>query len=227
MVTQLLFGEAFEIIEAHEIWSLIRVIADGCKGWITNKQYQSLGERDFLAYQNMPDRFLTDLVDYAVDSNQLLMPLSMGANLKAVNIMDLSCDGEANAKKLGKRQITQLAVSYLNAPSLSGGKTPFGIDCSGFVQVVYKIAGYPLFREVSQQARQGKALSFIEECEPGDLAFFDNEEGEITHVGMILKNNHIIHASGKVRIDRLDHTGIFKTKINDYSHQLRVLKAMV
>jgi cell wall-associated NlpC family hydrolase len=93
------------------------------------------------------------------------------------------------------------------------GKTPFGIDCSGFTQMVYKLNGYKLLRDASQQATQGEALSFKKE--PGDLAF-DNEEGRITHVGIIMENNYIIHASGKVRIDRLDHLGIYNRSKQAY-----------
>jgi cell wall-associated NlpC family hydrolase len=115
----------------------------------------------------------------------------------------------------------------LNAPYLWGGKTPFGIDCSGFTQMVYKLNGYHLSRDASQQATQGEALSFIEESEPGDLAFFDNEEGNIIHVGIIMENNYIIHASGKVRVDRLDHLGIFNPETQKHTHKLRVIKKII
>ena len=93
--------------------------------------------------------------------------------------------------------------------------------------MVYKVNGHALSRTPSQQATQGEALSFIEESEPGDLAFFDNSEGEIDHVGIILEDNYIIHAFGKVRIDRIDHTGIFNTETGSYSHQLRVIKKII
>jgi cell wall-associated NlpC family hydrolase len=116
---------------------------------------------------------------------------------------------------------------YLNAPYLWGGKTPFGIDCSGFTQMVYKLNGYHLKRDASQQATEGEPLSFIEESEPGDLAFFDNEEGKIIHVGIIMDNNYIIHSSGKVRIDRLDHLGIYNAETNRHTHKLRVIKKMI
>ena len=121
----------------------------------------------------------------------------------------------------------ETAYLYLNSPYLWGGKTPFGIDCSGFTQMVYRLNGYHLFRDASQQAKQGEALSFIEESEPGDLAFFDNAEGEIIHVGIIMRDNYIIHAHGKVRIDRIDHSGIFNVDSNQYSHNLRVIKKII
>jgi cell wall-associated NlpC family hydrolase len=93
--------------------------------------------------------------------------------------------------------------------------------------MVYKLNGYKLFRDASQQALQGEALSFIEESEPGDLAFFDNDEGHIIHVGIIMENNYIIHASGKVRIDRIDHLGIYNPELNKHTHKLRVIKKII
>ena len=108
-----------------------------------------------------------------------------------------------------------------------GGKTPLGIDCSGFTQMVYKLNGYKLLRDASQQASQGEALSFIEESEPGDLAFFDNSEGVIIHVGIIMEDNYIIHAHGKVRIDRLDHSGIYNVDKRIHTHKLRVIKKII
>ena len=123
--------------------------------------------------------------------------------------------------------IEETARKYLNTPYLWGGKTPFGIDCSGFTHMVYKINGYKLYRDAKDQANQGKTLSFIEESEAGDLAFFNNDEGDIIHVGIILQNNHIIHASGKVRIDRIDHSGIYNVDTKMHTHKLRVIKKIV
>ena len=108
-----------------------------------------------------------------------------------------------------------------------GGRTPFGIDCSGLSQIVYKVNGYKIDRDAKDQALLGTPLSFIEESEPGDLAFFDNKEGDIIHVGIIMKNNYIIHAHGKVRIDRLDQTGIYNVDTNKHSHKLRVIKKII
>ena len=129
--------------------------------------------------------------------------------------------------KTSKNNLIETAFLYLNSPYLWGGKTPFGIDCSGFTQMVYKLNGYELLRDASQQATQGDPLSFIEESEPGDLAFFDNADGDIIHVGIIMKDNYIIHAHGKVRIDRLDHSGIYNVDRNLHTHKLRVIKKVV
>jgi cell wall-associated NlpC family hydrolase len=119
------------------------------------------------------------------------------------------------------------AFLYLNSPYLWGGRTPFGIDCSGYSQIVYRMCGVDLPRDASQQAEVGDRLSFIEEATPGDLAFFDNNEGRITHVGILLGDNKIIHASGKVRVDRIDHQGIFNDEMHDYSHHLRLITRVI
>ena len=115
----------------------------------------------------------------------------------------------------------------MNTPYLWGGKSPFGIDCSGFTQLVYKLCGYSLLRDAKDQATQGQVLSFIEESEPGDLAFFDNEDGAITHVGIIMNDYNIIHAHGKVRIDKLDHSGIYNVDSKIHTHKLRVIKKIL
>ena len=119
------------------------------------------------------------------------------------------------------------AYLYLNAPYLWGGKSPLGIDCSGLSQMVYRINGYQLHRDASQQAKQGQTLSFIEESQAGDLAFFDDPEGNIIHVGILLPNHKIIHAHGQVRIDGIDQTGIFNKEIQNHSHKLRIIKSIL
>ena len=108
-----------------------------------------------------------------------------------------------------------------------GGKSPLGVDCSGFTQLAYKINGYNLPRDAYQQVELGEPLNFVEEAQAGDLAFFDNEEGKIIHVGILLDNQQIIHASGQVRIDNFDHYGIFNTDTKKYSHTLRVIKRIL
>jgi cell wall-associated NlpC family hydrolase len=126
-----------------------------------------------------------------------------------------------------RRSLQELAGIYLNAPYQWGGKSPFGIDCSGFVQLIFKMHGILLPRDARVQAEYGNTLSFVEEAEPGDLAFFDNEEGNIIHVGMVIAGGKIIHASGKVRIDKLDHQGIYNVEARNYTHRLRLLKRIV
>jgi gamma-D-glutamyl-L-lysine dipeptidyl-peptidase len=115
---------------------------------------------------------------------------------------------------------------FEGSPYLWGGKTPFGIDCSGFTQMIYKMNNIFLPRDAGKQVELGRTLNFLNEAKPGDLAFFDNDEGLITHVGVLLGSNKIIHASGMVRKDIIDHQGIFNVDIKRYTHKLRVIKSI-
>jgi hypothetical protein len=232
IVSQVLFGEHFEILEQAKMWSKVRLFYDNYEGWIDMKQFRPISESEYNQLSSDPIIMNSDLIEYVTSGDQLLMPIPLGASLSFLNHSDINIDHfdfeglKTNGIKPKSNLITT-AFLYLNAPYLWGGKTPFGIDCSGLTQMVYKLNGYKLLRDASQQATQGEALSFIEESEPGDLAFFDNEEGKIVHVGIIMENNYIIHASGKVRIDRLDHLGIYNAETNRHTHKLRVIKKYI
>ncbi len=232
IVSQVLFGEHFEVLETQQQWAKIRLQYDGYEGWIDSKQYQRISEPDYRQLSQDAVVLNADLVEYISAPNNLLMPIPLGASLSflnhpEINTTNFEFEGLRVSGIKPKPNLVQTAFLYLNAPYLWGGKTPFGIDCSGFTQMVYKLNGYHLLRDASQQATQGDALSFIEESEPGDLAFFDNEEGRIIHVGIIMEDNYIIHASGKVRIDRLDHLGIYNAEVNKHTHKLRVIKKVI
>jgi hypothetical protein len=232
IVSQVLFGEHFEIIEQQKQWSKVKLHFDAYQGWIDSKQFQVIGESEYNQLSKDAIILNSDLVEYITTSNNFLMPIPLGASLSflnhpEINIQNYNFEGMKISGLKPKATIIETAFMYLNAPYLWGGKTPFGIDCSGLTQMVYKLNGYHLLRDASQQATQGEALSFIEESEAGDLAFFDNEEGNIIHVGIIMNDNYIIHASGKVRIDRLDHLGIYNAETNRHTHKLRVIKKIV
>ncbi|RTY87607.1 C40 family peptidase [Flavobacterium sp. RSP15] len=232
IVSQILFGEHFEILEQMKQWSRIKVQYDEYEGWIDSKQLQLISESNFNQLSAETIILNSDLIEYITTPNNQLIPIPLGSsvsfiNNSEINISNFEFDGTKTSGKKTKEHLIKTAFMYLNAPYLWGGKTPFGIDCSGFTQMVYKLNGYKLLRDASQQSKQGEALSFIEESEPGDLAFFDNEEGNIIHVGIIMDDNYIIHASGKVRIDRLDHLGIFNAETNKHTHKLRVIKKII
>ncbi|RTY67690.1 hydrolase Nlp/P60 [Flavobacterium sp. GSP27] len=232
IVSQILFGEHFEILEQMKQWSRIKVQYDEYEGWIDSKQLQLISESNFNQLSAETIILNSDLIEYITTPDNQLIPIPLGSsvsfiNNSEINISNFEFDGTKTSGKKTKEHLIKTAFMYLNAPYLWGGKTPFGIDCSGFTQMVYKLNGYKLLRDASQQSKQGEALSFIEESEPGDLAFFDNEEGNIIHVGIIMDDNYIIHASGKVRIDRLDHLGIFNAETNKHTHKLRVIKKII
>jgi len=225
MVTQLLFGDVFEISEKKPKWIKIKNAFDDYEGWIDANQFLEINFEQFIKLKDNLMNCSTDLVEYVQNPSHQLLAVCMGSSLKGMIDLGFSFDVKTNEGKAQRNRLIPTALLYLNSPYLWGGKSPFGIDCSGFTQMVYKICGFKLKRDSSEQAQQGETLSFIEEAQPGDLAFFDNEDGQIIHVGLIMKNNYIIHAHGKVRIDRIDHTGIFNMETKSYSHKLRVIKS--
>ncbi len=237
MVSQLLFGDAFTILEEQEEWIKIRTAADNYESWISNKQYAPVRERTFEELQNLPRYYCNELIGIIQDMrNQQAFPIVMGSVLPFLNNKDLYIENQSyrfegqaqlSDQKNNTEQLMQTACLFLNAPYLWGGRSALGIDCSGFMQLVYKMNGYALPRDAWQQAELGEPLSFVEEAEAGDLAFFDNEEGRIIHVGMVMNDQQIIHASGRVRIDRFDHYGIFHSERKKYSHMLRVIKRII
>ena len=226
-ISQLLYGDFFKVLEQRKSWSRIRLAFDKYEGWIDNKQYKEISHDDYGKLKIEPLKLSSDLVEFIENENGQLFTIPLGSSLNGLQLLHHKHDGNSVNTIQPKANIVKTAFTYLNTPYLWGGMTPFGIDCSGFAQMVYKLNGYKLMRDASQQATQGTPLSFIEESEPGDLAFFDNEEGQIVHVGIILEENYIIHAHGKVRIDRLDHSGIYNMDKNQHSHKLRVIKKII
>ncbi len=237
MVTQLLFGEHYSVLETGEGWIRIKIAYDNYECWINSKQHTRISEPTFTNLQKQPGIYSSELIQVIGNQNtKTNFPITLGACLpflkdKAINFESFSFGFEGQAsvpnKKGTAKDIISTAYLFLNAPYLWGGKSPLGIDCSGFTQIIYRLNGYKLPRDASQQVELGSPLSFVEEAEAGDLAFFDNEEGNIVHVGILLSNEQIIHASGSVRIDKFDHYGIFSSDTKKYSHTLRVIKKVL
>lgn len=226
LVNQVLYGEHFQILEQQKKWSLIRLGHDAYEGWIDNKQYKQIDDALLHRLNSQTPSFSQELIDM-IDTPTGLLSIVPGSRLDAADLLGHRYEGQSGPVKGSREDLVDTALLFMNAPYLWGGRTPFGIDCSGFTQVVYRINGYDILRDASQQATQGEALSFIEECLPGDLAFFDNEEGAIIHVGILLADNHIVHAHGQVRIDRIDQSGIFNSDTQQHSHKLRVIKRIL
>jgi len=243
MVSQLLFGETFKIIpiaiRSEKKWLKIQTTFDQYEGWIDEKQFLPVNEKYFTDISQMKVAITMDLVHPATTDNSYI-PIVIGSSLSnfdGVNFQLLKqkfhYNGQAiipDNSNINLLLISKIANKYLNAPYLWGGRSPFGIDCSGFTQMVFKLIGISLKRDAYQQAEQGRIINFVEESQEGDLAFFENEERKIIHVGIILNNTenpsarNIIHASGKVRIDKLDHHGIYNISTKKYSHRLRIIK---
>ncbi|HEY0176291.1 MAG TPA: C40 family peptidase [Pedobacter sp.] len=232
--TQLLFGDAVEVLETAEPWWRIRNAYDDYEGWLDFKQLMVITKEEYQQNQNytiLVPLQVNNVIE-AADGSRYYLPAS--ASLPGYA-------NEAGTCRLGEHQfrvlfdpyqvsaatgesIRELAVFFLNAPYLWGGRTLFGIDCSGFTQAVYKLAGIAIKRDAAQQAEQGDIVDFLSEVQTGDLAFFDNAEGRIIHVGIMLGTDRIIHASGRVRIDPVDDQGIYNAELGRYTHHLRIIK---
>lgn len=230
MVNQLLFGEAVQILkEKGSLWVKVRSLFDKYEGWMTNTLLEEVQEED----AKTGDQFLTaEMLNMAfVNSIQTILPI--GASLPGLRenkgvIGKIEYEFRGRSKKRTERQpdaslVAALTQQWLNAPYLWGGRTIFGVDCSGFVQVNYKMMGIDLPRDAWQQAQEGQPVTKIKDAVAGDLAFFDDKE-EIVHVGILLDESHIIHASGKVRIDTIDKKGIINSDTGKRSHQLKAIR---
>ena len=231
MINQILFGEQFEILEDQGKWSKISLSHDKYKGWICNKQLTEINEEIYNKLKKEVSTITTDILD--IITKDYPQPIVIGSILPSyksghalIGEIMYQFDGLTTPGFSKKEKLIDSALMYLNAPYLWGGRSPLGIDCSGLTQMVYRLQGIKLPRDAYQQAEIGTTLSFVEESEAGDLAFFDDDEGKIIHVGIIMENNHIIHASGRVRIDRIDQQGIFNKTLGTHTHKLRLIKSI-
>ncbi|MDP4209638.1 MAG: C40 family peptidase [Bacteroidota bacterium] len=228
MTTQLLFGETFEILDIDGSWSLIRSSFDGYEGWVTSAMITPLSEAEFENYPKIYGSVVKSPVCEVIPEEAGFPAtfLAGGSNLPD-RLRNIVRDKQVSVYQPGMPyDLITTAKQYLNAPYLWGGRTIFGIDCSGFTQLVYKSNGIAIPRDAYQQAELGVTVE-LAGVRPGDLAFFENQEGRITHTGIVLENSEIIHASGWVHIDRLDVSGIYNYEIKKYTHKLRIIKRIV
>lgn len=232
IVTQLLFGETYTVIEEQEKWVYIETALDKYKCWICIKQFSEITQEDFHNHEINQFPMVLDMANSLLDeSTNESLPITLGATLsffhnKRAKIRSNSFKYEGKINEVSTENLVEYSKLYLNAPYLWGGRTPFGIDCSGFTQIVYKLCGIILPRDAYQQAELGEEVH-LHDINAGDLAYFHNDSGRITHVGLMIDEKHIIHASGKVRIDTLDEKGIYNDEIKDYSHQLTFVKRII
>jgi len=237
LYTQLLFGECVEILETRERWLFVRNQSDNYKGWVDRKMVHILSASEEnrikkASKQSVQTPILS--IQKANSPENMFLPggstihsekageCLVGTEIYSLNSTELITDGKISGSKL-----IHSAQQYLNAPYLWGGKSIMGIDCSGLVQIVFSMNGLQLDRDASVQVESGKTIDFLSETKAGDLAFFENPEGRIIHVGILLNSHQIIHASGWVKVETLDSNGIISEQTGEYTHKLRIIKRMI
>jgi hypothetical protein len=231
MLSQILFGEKYRITDHSGHWYKIETLFDNYTGWIDINHLQHSEDinsgagqvlnRSLLCFKNDKTRLVLEAGCDIYNPDIEEKTFSAGGNVYG------TCSEFSYNYITVNESIGDTAMRFINSPYIWGGRVPSGIDCSGFVQLVYKIHGTAIPRDSRQQATIGKDVNFIDEAVPGDLVFFDDEMGRITHVGMILSKGLVIHSSGRVRIDSIDHQGIYKNEIKGYSHKLRTIRRIL
>ncbi len=230
MVSQILFGELYEITERTEKWLHISTLHDQYTGWINFTQVTQLNAEEHRKYASsivLSNKVVSALVKH---SDGTLVYIPFGSSLPGLKDGKTLLGGEfydVSNVQTENNDIMATAQSFLNAPYLWGGRTHLGVDCSGFVQAIFRQFGVNLKRDAYLQAGQGTVVDFLPEAKAGDVAFFDNESGKIVHVGIMLNNEQIIHASGRVKIERVDGQGIYSEEFKRYTHKLRIIKRYI
>ena len=216
LVSELLFNDIYKIVDENEEWLKIQCMYDSYEGWIRKLQHNEISDEEYNEYISKEKYIVNVPVTYHED-----MILSFGSKVfeNIEGTVPLS-------KKYNSDVLIESAFKMTNIPYRWGGKSVMGIDCSAFVQLCAKVAGYKLPRDASQQYEFGNIVNNLSEAQSGDIAFFESKDHRIIHVGILLSPNMIIHASGKVRIDRIDDTGIFNNELNQYTHYLCKVKRL-
>lgn len=235
MISQLLFGETFTVLAAEGDYLFVKATSDGYEGWVDQKQQTEIPE-ELLFSLKSETQAISDLSTHSMllkvgaEESLHLLP---GSSLPLLDEDSFSINGQdylylglsrhPDASNV-ENDLEEIAHFYLNAPYLWGGRSIFGVDCSGLVQLFMKHIGISIKRDAWQQAEEGEVVDFLQEAQLGDLAFFDDEEGKIIHVGMLMNESKIIHAHGRVRIDQIDNEGIYSREYRKYTHKLRIVK---
>ena len=234
MVSQLLFGEHYQVLSATPDgkWLQIKTHFDHYTAWLDFKQHHTISSEYFHQINYSDYQIITDLTTPVVlegESTNLVMggivPISSNELFSSSSVLQFSGQAKPIGEKLSAGELLAMGLKYLNTPYLWGGRSPFGIDCSGLVQQVFRIAGHSLPRDSRDQIKAGSPVSSLGEITAGDLAFFADDHGKVNHVGIILEDHEILHASGKVRIDRLQEAGIWDG--NQITHKMKTIKRVL
>jgi cell wall-associated NlpC family hydrolase len=221
-VSQLLFGEIVLVKEKIKNWLRITTLIDNYDGWIDEKQISYLNEDEAITWQKN-QRVITKSIKIHSPIGKLEIPIGSYLSASTPTLFNIGKETYRSPYKYTTPSLLQTAKSFLNTPYLWGGKSNYGIDCSGFTQIVFRSQAIELPRDASQQVHLGQQI-IRSQAKAGDVAFFTNDAGRVIHVGILLSKNKIIHASGRVKIDKLDDQGIWSEELASYSHSLFVIK---
>ena len=216
LVSELLFNDIYKIIDENDEWLKIQCMYDSYEGWIRKLQHNEISDNELNDFISK-EKFIVNVPTINYDNMVLIFGSKVFKHVEGSIPLSKNYDSDA---------LIESAFKMLSTPYRWGGKSIMGIDCSAFVQLCAKIAGYKLPRDASQQYDFGDTVTDLSEAQAGDIAFFENKEHRIIHVGILLAKNIIIHASGKVRIDAIDTTGIFNNELNAYTHYLCKIKRL-
>lgn len=235
-VTQLLFGDHYEVLNRSkdEKWVYIKIVADQCEGWIDIKQHHAIAKEYFDQINLLDFKITTEVTSWILyKKNPLsivmgsIVPISSSELFKMEEQFAFNGESKSAGQRRDFEFIRSIALRYLHAPFLWGGKSPFGIDAPALVQMIYKIAGYALPRHAIQQAQHGKSVDSLVEAKPGDVAFFQDNDQRIFHTGIIIDEERILHADGRVRIDHLMDEGIQHTDSKIITHSLACIRHLL
>lgn len=235
-VTQLLFGDHYEVIRASKDkkWLHIKMAADQCEGWLDVNQHHTITS-EYFDQINLADFKITIEVSSWIlyKKNPLaivmgsIVPISASELFKMEEQFAFNGESKALSQRRDFDFIKMIALRYLHAPHQWGGRSPYGIDAAAFSQLVFKIGGYSLPRFLSQQVLHGKKVDSLSQTKPGDIVFFQDKAGKIIHTGILLEEDKIIHVLGRVRIDHLLEEGILNQETKIFSHTLSSFRRII
>lgn len=235
LLSQVLFGEPLRILQAGRQWTLVQCAEDGFEGYVKSNQIMEVDELTFLQQKNNP-AFALDLFS-PILGEQFGIPVTLGSRLPAFDGLHLHLNGKryvysgqaAMSEDIhaSAELMIKLARKLLFAPYLCGGRTPTGMDAAAFIQLIARIVNIPLPRTAATQVQYGQTVDFVIQCQPADLAFFEDSKGNIDHVGLLLPDSRILHVYDRVRIDAVDHFGIYNYELQKYTHRLRIVKRLL
>lgn len=231
MVSQLLFGERVEVTSRVSGWVRVRTMQQDCEGWIEIAQLETCDGP-------VPkETCIAGEISEAVFADDRSTFVTLGASLPhydgitaRIHRRKYRYSGQVFYPKRVRPSfalIERVSRKLLNTPYLTGGRSPFGLDASAFVQLVYRCCGYELPRFVQAQMEHGDIVDFTPQAQPGDLAFFEKEDQGVAHVGIICGPNQVIHCHDFVRVDSFDQHGVYDKRRRRYTHRLRVIKRII